>query len=63
MGLGQSLRRGIVALVVAILVARAAGEEGMKVGLLTGVAVALTTWLSGRNDGTEIEFEDEVAVE
>ncbi|WP_135851794.1 hypothetical protein [Halorussus salinus] len=63
MGLKKSLLSGIVAFVLATLVVRAGGGNGTKFGLLTGGSVAVTTWLSGRDDGTEIEFEDEVAAE
>ncbi|UPV99199.1 hypothetical protein M0R88_11755 [Halorussus gelatinilyticus] len=63
MGLTKSLLRGIVAFVVAALVARAFGGNGTKIGLLTGGSVAVTTWLFGRDDSTEIEFEDEVVAE
>jgi hypothetical protein len=61
MGLKKSLLSGIVVFALATLVVRAGGGKGTKFGLLTGGSVAVMSWLSGRDDGTEIEFEDEVA--
>lgn len=61
MALKRSLVRGFVAFVAATFVARAVGSErlGTRVGLLTGVAVAVSTWLSADRSGTTVELEAE----
>ncbi|WP_435179847.1 hypothetical protein [Halorussus sp. AFM4] len=65
MGLKKSLLGGIVAFVVASTVVRKVGGErlGTRVGLLTGSSVAVSTWLSGRDGATEVEFADELDAE
>ena len=65
MGLKKSLLSGVVAFVVATLVARAVGGKrlGTKIGVLTGGSVALSTWMSGRKGDVTVEIEDEIAAE
>lgn len=60
MALKMSLLSGFVAFVVATAVASVAGGKRLctRIGLLTGVAVALSASLSGRRSHTQVEFEN-----
>ncbi|WP_423744025.1 hypothetical protein V5735_13680 (plasmid) [Haladaptatus sp. SPP-AMP-3] len=61
MALKKSLLSGFVAFIVATAAARVVGgkELGTGSGILTGVSVALSTWVSSRRNVAETELEDE----
>ncbi|GKZ13063.1 hypothetical protein [Haladaptatus sp. T7] len=61
MALKKSLLSGFVAFIVATAAARVVGEKelGTRIGILTGVSVALSTWVSSRRSAAETELEDE----
>ncbi|KZN25515.1 hypothetical protein A4G99_03280 [Haladaptatus sp. R4] len=61
MALKKSLLSGLVAFIVSTAAARVVGgkELGTRIGLLTGVSVALSTWVSSRQSGKETELADE----
>ena len=64
MALKKSVLKGLLAFAVATLVVRKLGREGLatKIGLLAGGSVVLSSWLSGDEVDTEIEFEDEASI-
>ncbi|MCO8252829.1 hypothetical protein NKF26_03300 [Haladaptatus sp. AB618] len=61
MALKKSLLSGLIAFIVATVAARLVGGKELetRIGLLTGVSVALSTWVSSRQSGKETELADE----